>query len=104
MRKIIWAIAIIFVIGGIEIIKEGETIGYGIFLLVIGLIIVRCLFKFSSSSRFDNTLSKIRSEGKKVTYANKNTGTISYKDNGNEVKSMSVYKGYNSHWKETKKK
>ena len=57
-----------------------------------------------NEAEFDYMLEQIKRDGNKVTYANRNTGTISYRDQNNEVRSVSVYRGYNSHWKDTKDK
>lgn len=36
-----------------------------------------------------------------IIYSNRNTGTITYRDNHKRI-SISVFKGYNSHWKNKK--
>ena len=51
---------------------------------------------------FDEVIKTIESNGGKVTYMNRNTGTISFKDAYGEHGSYQVYKGYNSHYKDTK--
>ena len=86
--------------------------------VIIGLVVVfilfgllfKYLFSFleedeiptKNDKAFDDTILGLKNEGCKITYMNRNTGTITYKDPFGETKSVRVYKGYNSHYKDTK--
>ena len=43
----------------------------------------------------------IVNSGGKITYMNRNTGTITYRNAYGETKSLQVYRGYNSHYRDT---
>ena len=94
-------------IGNFPIVKR-EDLGLSILVTVAALVVGACLIYFPSgfratrknNKRFDETINRIKGDGYKITYANRNTGTISYKDENNEIRQISVYKGFNSHAKE----
>ena len=94
-------------IGNYPVIKR-ENLGFSILVTIAALVFGAFLIYFPSSfrtsrknnKRFDDAINRIQSNGYKVTYANRGTGTISYKDGNNEVRQISVYKGFNSHSKD----
>ena len=51
---------------------------------------------------FDEMKENIEANGNKITYANKDTGTITYKDKNGDTYSTSAYNGYNSRYKDRK--
>jgi len=46
---------------------------------------------------YEKAVKHLKRNGYKTTYTNKNTGTISFKDEFGNSHSVSLYKGYNSH-------
>lgn len=93
-------------IGNFPIIQR-ENLGFSILVTVAALVVGACLIYFPSgiraarknNKRFDETINRIKSDGYKITYVNRSTGTISYKNENNEVRQISVYRGFNSHAK-----
>ena len=84
---------------GVSEIRETGFSGSALLYIVIGIACTIGSFKaFKNPDKvFNDTISQIQQAGYKITYANRGTGTISYRDNNNEVRSISVYRGYNSH-------
>ena len=82
------------------------TTGNRIIMVLIGVALTiywihRLFFKKSNIEIFNEKLNEIQNDGYIITYANENTGTISYRDENNVHRSVQVYEGYNSHWKRT---
>lgn len=68
--------------------------GFYIFAIVIAAGIDR-----KNKEKFDDTLARLRASGYKIRYSNRTTGTISYIDRNGCYTSISVFRGYNSHYK-----
>ena len=91
-------------IGNFPEVKK-ENIASSILIAIGALVLGVALIYLSSSRRlankqnkeFSDALKNIKMSGYRITYANRNTGTISYMDSNNEVRSISIYRGYNSH-------
>lgn len=64
----------------------------GLIDLFIWCIALNCL----NGLKFDYILYDLQRNGARITWENKNTGTISYIKNGRKTQ-LSVYRGYNSH-------
>ena len=73
-------------------------IGVLIFIGVVGTICT--IVDYSTRpERFRNKIEELKSLGYKIKYSNQTTGTISYADRYGRRSSVSVYRGYNSHYR-----
>ena len=75
-------------------------------LLVMFVIVggIYSLIEYSSRpERFNSKIQELKSLGYKIKYSNQITGTISYTDKYGRRSSVSVYRGYNSHYRGVKK-
>ena len=75
-------------------------------IIVVGVILfyvilISMAFKIDSKNkeRFDNTVENLKRNGYKIKYYNRTTGTISYIEKDGRYRSISVFRGYNSHYK-----
>ena len=78
-----------------------------LFILCFGILILIVVVGFIYSvidyvtrpERFRSKIEELKSMGYKIKYSNQTTGTISYTDKYGRRSSVSVYRGYNSHYR-----
>lgn len=72
-----------------------------VLLFIIGIVsLAYMIYDYSTRpERFRNKLNELKSLGYKIKYSNQTTGTISYTDKSGSYSSVSVYRGYNSHYR-----
>lgn len=71
----------------------------GMAIIAIIKLIVIFIVESIREENYNSEMFKLRTSGRKIKYANQTTGTISYIDLDGNYKSISVYKGYNSHYR-----
>ena len=79
---------------------EFTTIQFGILMLILIIGFVYSIIDYATRpERFNNKIDELKSLGYKIKYSNQRTGTISYTDKYGRRSSVSVYRGYNSHYR-----
>lgn len=87
ITRIIWLPLVIF------LIYLNIIIG-----IIVGIFLLFLVTECAKSYKYEVILEYLENKGYCITWANKTTGTISYSKNGIKH-SISVYRGYNSHYR-----
>lgn len=75
-------------------------IGFVVWILIMIISVIYVIADHATRpERFRNKMNELRSLGYKIKYYNQTTGTISYTDKNGRRSSVSVYRGYNSHYR-----
>jgi hypothetical protein len=69
----------------------------GFVLLFIVFVVAGVKRNKMNQEAFDNRLKELKNNDCKISYANKSTGTIGWRDDKGNYHSESVFRGYNSH-------
>ena len=73
---------------------------FGILVLIVVVGFIYTIIDYATRpERFRNKIEELKSLGYKIKYSNQTTGTISYTDKYGKRSSVSVYRGYNSHYR-----
>ena len=80
-----------------------EKLMIGIFAILVLIVVVGFIYSVidyaTRPERFRNKIEELKSLAYKIKYSNQTTGTISYTDKYGRRSSVSVYRGYNSHYR-----
>lgn len=72
-----------------------------VIILLLGLLspLIGVVIQIVNESKYDAYVDELKSSGCKITYYNRTTGTIRYRDKNKRIHSESRYRGYRSHWR-----